>query len=1553
MDNDIFNKALDAFVETLAPDERALFSSCSSAEQLLADVRRLDPISKDRARGRGFLERITVFSEKLAPYFEVIGIIISSNPQYSAVVWGAIRLVLQLASNYTTFFDKLTRNLERFAQQFFQYDLLASLCKRAQPNEYIELVKSSLQDIYSNIFQFLRCVARVLTRKDGKSKHPQLVGLSLAWKPFDKRFGDILEQIEFSHNVLRDTIQLDQIRAEMQERESAEKERRESEEERHRAEQTRRDFRDTTIKIESERQKLLQERQKADTERVTASKERRRLFEEKQEFAQVRLEELSSKLLTAVADMEEKNKEVLAKVEGMNDEFGEVHREFTRNCLRRWLSPPEFLQEYERALDSREEGTASWLFEETTFEKWRTSVPDGATRGKFGPECLWIQGNPGYGKTILAATAVEELRYTTANEHLVKSRTQADVFYFFFRSGVPTMNSNMAAHRAILAQILQTHWNDIDAIDKFTFAMNETSGGQMIASRDEMRELLHVLAQSLGRFFLVLDGIDECSDNAVLIQDLLKLTYGTEVMLLMFSRPNVPSLFWAVPDDQQFAIGRSTSGDIQIYLTGKIKMLKDQHLLPTTADTEDLVTHLLAGADGMFLWARLMLSYLTSPALTRLQRVRIIETVTLPEGLESMYERMGNLIDKGYHVEQRLAKSIIIWLTFSKRRLTVRELQTATASVDSADSLCELDDIQDFIRTVVLVCAGLVEPEIINSRVHGGEATFFRFIHLSAKEYYSAQSGLVTFSIQKPFGISAWESHLEISSRCLNFLSFEVPAQPLGGQLGLDRSDESLDQTFPLCSYAACHWVDHLLGTIFDIARVVKSKDFAMQDRFGGLLLVLSRFLSQGFVMMAWIEAMYICGHSPPYDGLERWLVWAKNLDELQFSELSDSQRLLGDVMDITQYLQEVDKHWGSQLRNTPGCIWEEVTAFTPCRLLPRTTAVKVHSLASDETIGDYTSTKCLCKVSESTPNGLLLGVLSIWPSRAYETVSQEQHKRISLSALRELAKGWIARYELWSIAAEPTRVLDHRFSMGHDEVWLQMKQSLCKQTDSDSQTDSGWGMQFPMAISPNVRMFIVLRTFYCLKPIASQSGLILEASTITMGAQDNLSANWSSRKSGFTTDSADQVDIAHLDAAYRFQQRDIYLYWMSFHPDGCTLLFVDQDLNGPGTAAILTIESHSGLVTPLLKPFPINSHGSLLLHPEWSRGFNQVKVIYNPVLPLLGFSFAGMLYLWAYQQDSKGPVPLCTIDLDPELRFSDCGRYVYLSEPLEGRLIRKPIPLRLLTPRRGVEEPNPIGGLLLEAPVPGRSVEIIASNTQQPSSIRSELQTREDGSFLDSRDPKVDSLDIGLWNKRTIAQSYQLMKLPVWAATGKANVVAGLSDNRAEIIKIILNKAAKPWYSVSDHDGHHLPAVVGRDDTSPKVEISARLNLALSNLAITNGQTAMPKQIPVGETIDLDHYPRSLATKFLESWWSSEEKGGLTAHSLIPRAIAVGHFAKWIARSDGVLQQPGDAVYYGIFGLMLAAGSDSPDVRVRNATRDIVDWRNKIAGVVVKSGLM
>ena len=167
-----------------------------------------------------------------------------------------------------------------------------------------------------------------------ESKHPQLVGLSLAWKPFDKRFGDILEQLEFSHNVLRDTIQLDQIRAEMQERESAEKERRENEEERHRAEQTRRDFRDTTIKIESERQKLLRERQKADTERETASKERRRLFEEKQEFAQVRLEELSSKLLTAAADMQEKNKEVLAKVEGMNDEFGEVHRGmFLRSCM--------------------------------------------------------------------------------------------------------------------------------------------------------------------------------------------------------------------------------------------------------------------------------------------------------------------------------------------------------------------------------------------------------------------------------------------------------------------------------------------------------------------------------------------------------------------------------------------------------------------------------------------------------------------------------------------------------------------------------------------------------------------------------------------------------------------------------------------------------------------------------------------------------------------------------------------------------------------------------------------------------------------------------------------------------------------------------------------------------------------------------------------------------------------------------------------------------------------------------------------------------------------
>ena len=39
------------------------------------------------------------FGERLEPYFKIVDIFVSSNPQYAALFWGSLRLVLKVSCN--------------------------------------------------------------------------------------------------------------------------------------------------------------------------------------------------------------------------------------------------------------------------------------------------------------------------------------------------------------------------------------------------------------------------------------------------------------------------------------------------------------------------------------------------------------------------------------------------------------------------------------------------------------------------------------------------------------------------------------------------------------------------------------------------------------------------------------------------------------------------------------------------------------------------------------------------------------------------------------------------------------------------------------------------------------------------------------------------------------------------------------------------------------------------------------------------------------------------------------------------------------------------------------------------------------------------------------------------------------------------------------------------------------------------------------------------------------------------------------------------------------
>jgi hypothetical protein len=59
---------------------------------------------------------------------------------------------------------------------------------------------------------------------------------------------------------------------------------------------------------------------------------------------------------------------------------------------------------------------------------------------------------------------------------------------------------------------------------------------------------------------------------------------------------------------------QSVEDDIRLYLSRRLGDLL-QKKLPPGCDKEQILVHLLDSPNGMFLWARLMMDYLDSPAL--------------------------------------------------------------------------------------------------------------------------------------------------------------------------------------------------------------------------------------------------------------------------------------------------------------------------------------------------------------------------------------------------------------------------------------------------------------------------------------------------------------------------------------------------------------------------------------------------------------------------------------------------------------------------------------------------------------------------------------------------------------------------------------------------------------------------------------------------------------------------------------------------------------------------------------------------------------------------
>lgn len=155
------------------------------------------------------------------------------------------------------------------------------------------------------------------------------------------------------------------------------------------------------------------------------------------------------------------------------------------------------------------------------------------------------------------------------------------------------------------------------------------------------------------------------------------------------------------------------------------------------------------------------------------------------EVLENAYAQAMDRINSQMPGFQMLGRKVLVWITCSKRQLTIAELQHALA-VETGSTELDPDNLPE-AEDMVSACAGLVTVD--------KESDIIRLVHYTAQEYFERT--------QKDWFPDA---EADITETCVTYLSFSVFES--GCCPNYDEFEARL-QSNPLYDYAASNWGRH------------------------------------------------------------------------------------------------------------------------------------------------------------------------------------------------------------------------------------------------------------------------------------------------------------------------------------------------------------------------------------------------------------------------------------------------------------------------------------------------------------------------------------------------------------------------------------------------------------------------------------------------------------------------------------------------------------------------------------------------------------------------
>lgn len=273
----------------------------------------------------------------------------------------------------------------------------------------------------------------------------------------------------------------------------------------------------------------------------------------------------------------------------------------------------------------RLEGTCNWLFEDKRFLKWR-DANDNAT--------LWYNAKPGSGKSVYAATIVEYLK-----------KRDKKVAFFFYSFNSPQRKLGISGLRSLALQLLRFVPGLPDkVVQRYKEELENCASG--LDNIHTASHIVHELLTQCEETYVVVDGVDECVDDDIVLatfHHLLKMpTYG--LVKWLFTSRNYPKIRSVMEDGQAIeieALTASVSNDIRFYFS---KYITCKHCIDEWTEDED-----------NFLYAKLICEALRGEGLTTDSEIEeALERY--PKDLNGYYLRALEKLSEKTEQQQELAR---------------------------------------------------------------------------------------------------------------------------------------------------------------------------------------------------------------------------------------------------------------------------------------------------------------------------------------------------------------------------------------------------------------------------------------------------------------------------------------------------------------------------------------------------------------------------------------------------------------------------------------------------------------------------------------------------------------------------------------------------------------------------------------------------------------------------------------------------------------------------------------------------------------------------------